>query len=233
MLGGVAAAGVVALAGDGSRHRRCTLTLMLVGGRGGRGDVGGHRRRPARGLGINEAVTTLLLNYLAIDLMLYLIYDAWKDPPAPASPPAPRCRWTPGCRSSAHPGAHGLRDRRGGHRSWCGRCCATRPGASASGWSAATPRRPAVPATGSARLMLGAMLVGGALAGHRWLHPARRRRVQAATRLPAASTATSPSSRAGSPATTRCAWRSPRPCWRRSPSPATACRSTRACRPRR
>jgi simple sugar transport system permease protein len=28
---------------------------------------------------INEAVTTLLLNYVALDLMLFLIYDAWKD----------------------------------------------------------------------------------------------------------------------------------------------------------
>ena len=33
-----------------------------------------------RASGINEAVTTLLLNYLAIDLMLFLIYDSWKDP---------------------------------------------------------------------------------------------------------------------------------------------------------
>lgn len=30
-------------------------------------------------VGINEAVTTLLLNYLALDLMLFLIYDKWKD----------------------------------------------------------------------------------------------------------------------------------------------------------
>jgi simple sugar transport system permease protein len=31
-------------------------------------------------LSINEAVTTLLLNYVAVDLMLFLVYDAWKDP---------------------------------------------------------------------------------------------------------------------------------------------------------
>ena len=30
-------------------------------------------------VGINEAVTTLLLNYIALDLMLFLIYDQWKD----------------------------------------------------------------------------------------------------------------------------------------------------------
>ncbi|HEY8201543.1 MAG TPA: ABC transporter permease [Actinomycetota bacterium] len=28
---------------------------------------------------VNEAITTLLLNYVAIDLMLYLIYQPWKD----------------------------------------------------------------------------------------------------------------------------------------------------------
>lgn len=32
-----------------------------------------------RNVGINEAVTTLLLNYIAIDVMSYLIYDRWKD----------------------------------------------------------------------------------------------------------------------------------------------------------
>ena len=49
-------------------------------------------------VGINEAVTTLLLNYVALDLMLFLIYDPWKDPPAPASRrPAP----LPGRRAAA------------------------------------------------------------------------------------------------------------------------------------
>jgi general nucleoside transport system permease protein len=30
-------------------------------------------------VGINEAVTTLLMNYIAIDVMAYLVYDRWKD----------------------------------------------------------------------------------------------------------------------------------------------------------
>jgi general nucleoside transport system permease protein len=30
-------------------------------------------------VGINEAVTTLLLNYIAIDVMAFLVYDRWKD----------------------------------------------------------------------------------------------------------------------------------------------------------
>jgi simple sugar transport system permease protein len=39
---------------------------------------------------VNEAVTTLLLNYVALYLMLYLIYDPWKDLQGsgqPATPP--------------------------------------------------------------------------------------------------------------------------------------------------
>ncbi len=35
---------------------------------------------------MNEAITTLLLNYVAIDLMLYLIYDPWKDPNGTGQP---------------------------------------------------------------------------------------------------------------------------------------------------
>jgi general nucleoside transport system permease protein len=30
-------------------------------------------------VGINEAVTTLLMNYIAIDVMAFLVYDRWKD----------------------------------------------------------------------------------------------------------------------------------------------------------
>ena len=90
VLGGVAAAGVVAW--GGSLPAALLLPLMFVAaalaGAAWAGIAGGLRE----GLGINEAVTTLLLNYLAIDLMLYLIYDAWKDPAGsgqPASPPLP------------------------------------------------------------------------------------------------------------------------------------------------
>ena len=38
------------------------------------------------GLRIPEAITTLLLNYVAIDVMLYLIYDPWKDPSGTGQP---------------------------------------------------------------------------------------------------------------------------------------------------
>lgn len=38
------------------------------------------------GLRIPEAITTLLLNYIAIDVMLYLIYESWKDPKGTGQP---------------------------------------------------------------------------------------------------------------------------------------------------
>jgi ABC-type uncharacterized transport system permease subunit len=38
---------------------------------------------------INEAVTTLLLNYVAIDLLGFLIYDSWKDPNGSGQPTTP------------------------------------------------------------------------------------------------------------------------------------------------
>jgi ABC-type uncharacterized transport system permease subunit len=37
-------------------------------------------------IGINEAVSTLLLNYVALDIMLYLIYEPWKDPSGAGQP---------------------------------------------------------------------------------------------------------------------------------------------------
>jgi general nucleoside transport system permease protein len=37
-------------------------------------------------LGANEAVTTLLLNFIANDIMLYLIYQVWKDPNGSGQP---------------------------------------------------------------------------------------------------------------------------------------------------
>jgi simple sugar transport system permease protein len=38
------------------------------------------------GFGANEAVTTLLLNFIANDIMLYLIYQPWKDPNGSGQP---------------------------------------------------------------------------------------------------------------------------------------------------
>ncbi|MCU1676884.1 MAG: inner-rane translocator [Frankiales bacterium] len=47
---------------------------------------------------VNEAVSTLLLNYIAIDLLLYLIYQPWKDMHGsgqPASRPLADVAWLP------------------------------------------------------------------------------------------------------------------------------------------
>ena len=37
-------------------------------------------------LGVNEAVTTLLMNFVANDIMLYLLYQPWKDPNGAGQP---------------------------------------------------------------------------------------------------------------------------------------------------
>jgi ABC-type uncharacterized transport system permease subunit len=37
-------------------------------------------------LRVNEAITTLLLNYIAIDVLLYLVYAPWKDPHGSGQP---------------------------------------------------------------------------------------------------------------------------------------------------
>jgi simple sugar transport system permease protein len=85
VLGGVAAAGTVELLGSGP-PAAVILPVMFVAaaiaGAAWAGIAGLLRDR----FRINEAVTTLLLNYLAIDLMLFLIYDAWKDPQGQGQP---------------------------------------------------------------------------------------------------------------------------------------------------
>jgi len=91
LIGGVAGAGVARWLGEGLPGGM-TLTLILVGGALG----GALWASISVGLrlfsGINEAVTTLLLNYIALDVMLFLIYDPWKDPNGsgqPATAPIP------------------------------------------------------------------------------------------------------------------------------------------------
>jgi ABC-type uncharacterized transport system permease subunit len=78
ILGGICAYGT-SLALGGSLPGGVTLFLICLAGA-----VGGAVWSALAGVlrlkvGINEAVTTLLLNYIALDLMLFLIYDEWKD----------------------------------------------------------------------------------------------------------------------------------------------------------
>lgn len=85
VLGGIAAAGVVNMLGGGTPMAILLPTMLLgaaIAGALWAGIAGVLREQ----LKINEAVTTLLLNYLAIDLMSFLIYDAWKDPNGSGQP---------------------------------------------------------------------------------------------------------------------------------------------------
>jgi simple sugar transport system permease protein len=69
-----------------------TLLLMGVGAMIGGALWAGIAGALRLWVGINEAVTTLLLNYVALNFMLFLIYDPWKDVKAggqPTSAPIP------------------------------------------------------------------------------------------------------------------------------------------------
>jgi ABC-type uncharacterized transport system permease subunit len=91
VIGGVAAAGVSLAVGNRMSGVAVLVLMCLAGAIGG-----ALWSAIAAGLrlvvGINEAVSTLLLNYLAINVMSFLIYDRWKDRQGsgqPASRPLP------------------------------------------------------------------------------------------------------------------------------------------------
>jgi simple sugar transport system permease protein len=91
IIGGVAGAGV-SLAAGGSLPGPVVLLLMAVAAMAAGAAWSGIAAGLRLGFGINEAVTTLLLNYVAVDVMLYLIYASWKDKNGsgqPASAPLP------------------------------------------------------------------------------------------------------------------------------------------------
>jgi general nucleoside transport system permease protein len=91
IMGGVGAAAVVQWLGTGLPIG-VALPLMAVGGMIGGALFAGIAALLRMRFEINEAVSTLLLNYVALDVMLFLIYDAWKDPNGsgqPATAPLP------------------------------------------------------------------------------------------------------------------------------------------------
>lgn len=97
VVGGVGAAGAALLLGASAPG---WLALVIMGVAAAL--TGAIWAAIAAGLrlkvGINEAVSTLLLNYIAIDLLLFLIYDAWKDPAGvgqPTSKPLPASQHLP------------------------------------------------------------------------------------------------------------------------------------------
>lgn len=83
IIGAVCAAGV-GLAIDSAGP--VALVAMLVAGALGGALWAGIAAAMRLAVGVNEAITTLLLNYVALDLMLYLIYEPWKDPDGSGQP---------------------------------------------------------------------------------------------------------------------------------------------------
>ena len=91
LLGGVAAIGV-SLAVGGALPGGVTLLVMAVAAAAAGAAWAAIAAGLRHGVGINEAVTTLLLNYLALDVQRFLVFDRWKDPNGsgqPATRPLP------------------------------------------------------------------------------------------------------------------------------------------------
>jgi ABC-type uncharacterized transport system permease subunit len=81
IVGAIAAAGV-ALATDQFLPGETVMVLMLLAG-----IVGGAAWAAIAGMlrlvfQVNEAVSTLLLNFVALDLLLFLIYQPWREDPS-------------------------------------------------------------------------------------------------------------------------------------------------------
>lgn len=97
IMGGVFAAGTSQLLGAGVPGT-VGLVAMLVAGAIGGALWAGLAAVLKRLVGISEAVTTLLLNYVALNIMFFLIYDPWKDPNGsgqPATRPIPAAQRLP------------------------------------------------------------------------------------------------------------------------------------------
>lgn len=78
LMGGIGGMGVSLALGD-RLPGALTLVLMVVGAAVAGAAWAGLAAILRQLVGISESVTTLLLNYVALDLMYFLIYDRWKD----------------------------------------------------------------------------------------------------------------------------------------------------------
>lgn len=78
VIGAVAAAGT-GLALDQSVGGGLVLVAVMMAGAVGGALWAGIAAGLRLVAGVNETVTTVLLNYVALDVMLYLIYEPWKD----------------------------------------------------------------------------------------------------------------------------------------------------------
>jgi len=88
IVGGVAAAGVAFYMGDGKAAWLVMVMMVLAGAAAGAAwaAIAAVLRL---WVDINEAVSTLLLNYIAIDLLGFLIYSPWKDKNGSGQPTTP------------------------------------------------------------------------------------------------------------------------------------------------
>lgn len=78
IIGGVAAMGV-SLLSNGALPGPLSLVLMALAAAVAGGLWSGLAAVLRLKVGIAESVSTLLLNYIALDIMYFLIYDRWKD----------------------------------------------------------------------------------------------------------------------------------------------------------
>ncbi|HEY6797236.1 MAG TPA: ABC transporter permease [Kineosporiaceae bacterium] len=164
IAGGIAAAGV-SLALGSTSPGGLTMILMIVAGIAAGAAWAGVAALLRLTVKVNEAVSTLLLNYVALDLMLFLIYQPWKDPHGtgqPATPPVPDAAKLPVFTGSAvHVGL--LLVALAVVAVWAVfRWTAWGYRLAAVGGNPEAARRAGLPVT---RLLLTAMIVGGALAG--------------------------------------------------------------------
>jgi simple sugar transport system permease protein len=83
---GAVAAGGVALALDNTLGGGLVMVLMILGSMAAGAAWAGLAAVLRLTVGINEAVSTLLMNYIALDVLLYLIYEPWKDPHGTGQP---------------------------------------------------------------------------------------------------------------------------------------------------
>ncbi len=85
IIGAIAATGVGVSIGGSSPGPVTWLLMGLAAAAAGAAWAGlaGLARTK---LGVNEAVTTLLMNFVANDIMLYLLYQPWKDPNGAGQP---------------------------------------------------------------------------------------------------------------------------------------------------
>ena len=87
LLGAIAAAGI-ALLTDQSMPGTVVVALMVVAGMLAGAAWAGIAGLLRIAFNVNEAVTTLLLNFIALDLLLFLIYQPWRE--SAAAQPATR-----------------------------------------------------------------------------------------------------------------------------------------------